>query len=78
MHKRQVKLKTLVTTLEELGFEERIRGSHGIFSHPKTGLIITLPIRKKDVPSVYLRAAFKQILDRGITSEERLNELLEK
>jgi predicted RNA binding protein YcfA (HicA-like mRNA interferase family) len=76
MTKREVKLTTLVSVLRKLGFEERRSGSHGVFRHSQTGLLVTLPMARKDVPVVYLKAVLKQIIDRGIMSEDDLWSLL--
>jgi len=76
MHKKQIKLKRLVAALKILGFVERQSGSHGIFKDPKTGLFVTLPMGQKDVPIVYMKSVFKQIVDRGIIDEEDFWELL--
>ena len=77
MHKKQIKLRRLVAALKTLGFVERRMGSHGIFKQPETGLIITLPMARKDVPVVYLKAVLKQIVNRGIVSEDDFWELIE-
>jgi predicted RNA binding protein YcfA (HicA-like mRNA interferase family) len=76
MPKKQIKLKRLVTALKTLGFIERRMGSHAIFNHQETGLIVSLPMGRKDVPVVYLKSVFKQIVDRGIISEDDFWELL--
>lgn len=76
MFKRQVKIKALVAALKQLGFVERRMGSHGIFSQPENGLIVTLPMGRKDVPVVYLKAILKQIVDRGIMAEDDFLKLL--
>jgi predicted RNA binding protein YcfA (HicA-like mRNA interferase family) len=77
MAKRQIKLTKLVAVLKELGFQERRKGSHGIFFKPKMGVFITLPMGRKEVPVVYLKAALKQIVDRGIIDEDDFWRLLE-
>jgi predicted RNA binding protein YcfA (HicA-like mRNA interferase family) len=77
MRKREYKLDKIISALNRTGFEARQRGSHGIFVHPETGLILTLPLNKKDVPTVYLNAILKQMAYRGLMSEEHFLELLD-
>ncbi|MEW5949810.1 MAG: type II toxin-antitoxin system HicA family toxin [Thermodesulfobacteriota bacterium] len=76
MAKKQIKLTKLVAVLKQLGFQERRKGSHGIFFEPETGVIITLPMDRKEVPVVYLKAALKQIVHRGIIDEDNFWRLL--
>ncbi len=72
MPKKQIKLTKLTAVLKRLGFQESRKGSHGIFIEPKTGVIITLPMTRKEVPVVYFRAALRQIVDRGMIDEDEL------
>jgi predicted RNA binding protein YcfA (HicA-like mRNA interferase family) len=77
MHNRVYKLDKIVSALNKTGFQARQKGTHGIFFHPETGLIVTLPLSKKDVPPVYLNAILKQIEYRGLMTEERFLEMLD-
>jgi predicted RNA binding protein YcfA (HicA-like mRNA interferase family) len=71
MIKGQVSLTKLVAVLKKLGFQERARkGSHGIFFKPGTGVFITLPMNHKEVPTIYLKAALRQMVDKGIIEED--------
>lgn len=77
MAKKQIKLTKLVAVLKQLGFQERRKGSHGIFFEPERDVIITLPMNRKEVPVVYLKATLRQIVSRGIIDEDDLWRLLE-
>jgi len=78
MPKKSIRLDRLVAALTKLGFVQRTHrlGSHGIFVEPITGLVVTLPMGRKEVPIVYLRAALRQIVDRGMMPEDDFLELL--
>jgi predicted RNA binding protein YcfA (HicA-like mRNA interferase family) len=77
MCKRQIKLKKLISILKSLGFNEHRHGSHGIFKHFKTGLIVTLPMNRKDVPVVYQKAILRRLVDCEMITENDFWRLLE-
>ena len=76
MNRNEIKLNKLVFALKRLGFQMQKRGSHGLFYHPETGLLVSLPMNRKEVPAVYLRAVISQIINRGIVTEDELWHLL--
>jgi predicted RNA binding protein YcfA (HicA-like mRNA interferase family) len=77
MNRKPVKAKHLVKVLEQLGFVSTgTAGNHSIFRHRGTGLVITIPVRRGEIPSVYLRAIERQIGNFNIVPEDRLQKLL--
>jgi predicted RNA binding protein YcfA (HicA-like mRNA interferase family) len=71
-----IKTKNLIRVLTTLGFEQSSKGSHGIFRQRESGVIVTLPLTKPDLPPVYSRAILGQVISSGLVSEEELNKLL--
>jgi predicted RNA binding protein YcfA (HicA-like mRNA interferase family) len=77
MLKRTVKLRNLISALTKLGFEERSRrGSHAIYMHSESGVMLTLPLSEEDVRTVIFRAILSQVSGSGVASEEQLLKLL--
>jgi predicted RNA binding protein YcfA (HicA-like mRNA interferase family) len=71
-----INTKKLAGVLEKLGFEKRSNGSHAIFHERVSGVTITLPMNKKELPIVYSRPVVGQILRTGLVSERELDNLL--
>jgi len=71
-----IKTQNLIRVLTQLGFEQSSRGSHGIFREDRSGVIVTLPLTKADLPPVYSRAIMGQVVSSGLISEEELDKLL--
>ncbi|MBI4338096.1 MAG: type II toxin-antitoxin system HicA family toxin [Chloroflexi bacterium] len=65
--------KQTVEALLRVGFEvHRIRGSHYILKHPKTGQRVTVPYHRRELAPKTLRSILKQ----AAISPERFSQLL--
>ena len=59
----------LVAYLRELGFKETVTlGTHTVFRHEVKGASVTLPVKRKYVPKVHLRAIQETLSNYGIIS----------
>jgi predicted RNA binding protein YcfA (HicA-like mRNA interferase family) len=77
MHKKPVKTKRLIRVLQQLGFAiARRNGSHTIFKNKDTGLVVTVPEDRDEIPLVFLRSIERQIGNFNIASDEQLQKLL--
>jgi len=77
MHKKPVKTKRLIRVLEQLGFAvARRNGSHTIFRNKDTGLVVTVPEDRDEIPLVFLRSIERQIGNFNIASDDQLQKLL--
>jgi predicted RNA binding protein YcfA (HicA-like mRNA interferase family) len=75
---KAVTFKQLQKTLSGFGFEARPSGSHVIFRHSKTGVVLTVPNIEGTVRPIYVSNAAHQIANSGIatasTFEARLDQ----
>jgi predicted RNA binding protein YcfA (HicA-like mRNA interferase family) len=77
MSNKPVKTRRVIKVLERLGFViARRNGSHTIFRNKDTGLIVTVPENRDEIPLVMLRAIERQIGNFNIASDEQLQKLL--
>jgi predicted RNA binding protein YcfA (HicA-like mRNA interferase family) len=77
MHKKPVKTKRLIRVLQQLGFAiARRNGSHAIFRNKDTGLVVTVPEDRDEIPLVFLLSIERQIGNFNIASDEQLQRLL--
>jgi len=77
VRRKPLKTKHLIKVLEQLGFAAARRtGSHTVFRHGGTGLIITIPENRDEIPLVYLRSIERQIGNFNIISDEKLQKML--
>ena len=76
MARKTVKTRHLMKVLKQLGFMASRSGSHMIFRHSDTGLVVTVPGSRKEIPEIYLRSIMKQMQNYDIISEEKLKEIL--
>jgi predicted RNA binding protein YcfA (HicA-like mRNA interferase family) len=57
--------------MERLGFDRvRRSGDHLILQHSKTGLVVTLPEARAEVPAVVAQAIMTQVDNYDITSRD--------
>ena len=76
MSRRILRMHDIVRVLKALGFQlVRRSGSHLIFKHGTSGLLITLP-ETDDVRPVYIRNIERQVARFNIASEEKIHEML--
>jgi predicted RNA binding protein YcfA (HicA-like mRNA interferase family) len=78
MHKGPVKTKDLLRIMHRLDFVETKHGpgNHMRMQHPRTGLMLFIPLSRKEVPPVMLRGIQKQLENFNIISEEKFEEML--
>lgn len=77
MSRKSLKTKHIVEVLQQLGFVIAMRkGSHAVFRHEGTGLVITIPVARDEIPLVYLRAIERQIDNFNIIPGDKLHQLL--
>ena len=77
MPRKPIKTKHFIKVLGQLGFvATRTKGSHTVFRHKDTGLLITIPSARSEIPLVYLRSIERQISNFNIVSDDRLQKLL--
>ncbi len=77
MSMKPVKTEHLIKVLERIGFASAQRSeSRAIFSHEKTGAVISIPIDRDEVPAIYLASVQGQVRNFGILSEEKLAKML--
>lgn len=77
MHRKPVKTKRLVGVLQQLGFGIAMKnGGHTIFRNKETGLVVTVPEDRDEIPLVFLRSIERQIGNFNLASDERLQKLL--
>jgi len=77
MLRKPIKTKDLIKILKKFGFVgKRTKHGHTIFAHAKTGLVVTLPTNRTEVPSVYLRSIERQIGNFNIASDHEFERML--
>ena len=77
MPRKPAKTRNLIRALQQMGFvASGRRGTHAIFRHAGTGLVITLPTNRDEIPLVYLRSIERQIGNFDIVSDDELQKLL--
>ncbi|WP_367354610.1 type II toxin-antitoxin system HicA family toxin [Atribacter sp.] len=68
----QYRPSEIIKILEKKGFIlSRIKGSHHIYFHPKSGKRVIVPLHKKDLP----KGTFYTILKQAGISRKDLNDL---
>lgn len=76
---KAVTFKQLRETLTGFGFESaQNRGSHVIFRHAKTGVVLTVPNTGRIVRPIYVSNAGRQIANSGIATASTFECRLEK
>lgn len=73
-----VRTQELAKALKHSGFSETRKGSHMVFRHGKTGLIVTLPAKTDKVPQVYLRSILRQLSNYNISHDDDVDKLLNR
>ncbi len=67
----EIGLRRLTQVLEGLGFQQVQRaGSHHIYKHMDSGLVVTLPGDRSEVPKGIAMAIIRQIENYDISSRE--------
>ena len=72
--------RQLATMLKAIGFKEKkMKAAHIIFSHPKSNAIILLPYYTSNtvLPPHHLSMITRTIIEKGILSEEAVDEVLQ-
>jgi predicted RNA binding protein YcfA (HicA-like mRNA interferase family) len=63
--------------MHRLGFiEKRAGGSHLIMHHPESGLTVTIPLSRREVPPAILQGIARQMENFNVISRERLQKML--
>jgi predicted RNA binding protein YcfA (HicA-like mRNA interferase family) len=75
---KMVTFKQLQKTLNGFGFESQQHGSHVIFRHSKTGVVLTVPNTERTVRPIYVSSAARQIANSGIATASTFETRLEK
>jgi predicted RNA binding protein YcfA (HicA-like mRNA interferase family) len=73
--KNTVDRDQLIKLMTKSGFIQRSKGSHGIFIHAEQKIIITIPLAHKDIPSIYSRSVYKQLIDSKLIPKSSLLEI---
>jgi predicted RNA binding protein YcfA (HicA-like mRNA interferase family) len=68
----------LKKTLNDFGFQAKSSGSHVIFLHSKTGVVLTVPYTEGNVPSLYINTATRQVANSGIATVSTFQSRLQK
>jgi len=64
--------------LLRMGFEKReTRGSHRLFCHPDSKATVVLPSRSGHIRMAHLSAIRRIVIEQGILSKEKFEQLLE-
>jgi predicted RNA binding protein YcfA (HicA-like mRNA interferase family) len=75
---KAVTFKQLQKTLYGSGFESQQAGSHVIFRHLRTGLVLTVPNNDQTARPIYVSNASSQIANSGIATASTFEKRLEK
>ena len=75
---KTVTFKQLEKTLHAFGFVSQQGGSHVIFRHSKTGVVLTVPNTERTVRPIYVSTAARQIANSGIATASTFETSLEK
>lgn len=75
---RRVSFKQLRATLHGFGFDERPMGTHVIFKHTRTGVVVSLPGNEPTVRPIYLNTVVRQVANSGIATQAIFENRLEK
>jgi|NGEPerStandDraft_6_1074524.scaffolds.fasta_scaffold276178_2 predicted RNA binding protein YcfA (HicA-like mRNA interferase family) len=75
---RQISTRELVDALRATGFVEKSKsGSHLMFRHERTGLLVTIPTDRPFVPLVHLRNISQQLHNYRINPPPEIRRMLE-
>jgi predicted RNA binding protein YcfA (HicA-like mRNA interferase family) len=74
---KPVTFAQLQKTLTGFGFEPEQRGSHVLFRHPETGVVLTVPNTERTVRPIYVSSAARQIANSGIATASTFETRLE-
>jgi predicted RNA binding protein YcfA (HicA-like mRNA interferase family) len=74
--KGSIKLRDFMRVLRRLGFEEVRTGAHVIMRHSGTGLLVSVPKSRKEVPPVIAQGIMRQVENYSIVSREEFAEML--
>jgi predicted RNA binding protein YcfA (HicA-like mRNA interferase family) len=75
---KAVTFRQLQKALNELGFQSEELGSHVIFRHSKTGVVLTVPNTGQTVRPIYVSTAARQIVNSGIATASTFESKLGK
>jgi predicted RNA binding protein YcfA (HicA-like mRNA interferase family) len=78
MPKKNISPRDLSAVLKQLGFREAVKkGSHVLFRHQRTNLIVSVPTGQPFVPLVVIRTIIRSLDYHEIASPRRFAEMLD-
>ena len=77
--RKSVSTKDLLKALQKVGFAQTrlSKGSHVLLRHQDSGLVVTVPTSRSDVPPVIFFAIERQMENFGVITKEKFENMLQ-
>lgn len=76
--RKVARTRDMLKVLHDLGFSEvLLRGSHIALQHAETGLVVSLPAGRNEVPIAITMSIVRQLENYGIASRQEFQQFLD-